>query len=200
MALSPILKMSKIPSFDFESFVSKPDTSDVSKAAELHETLDAWVHTIQPPLFWEFIAQHPISVKLEKMKAALSAGADPNEMDHERDVRRSLGRPLHCAMGNWGEPDYVKENIPAIKLLLEHGADPRLPGPKVKPASVGLQSPLEYARRLTMRELRGSDELSECGYYAEAYRVMKEVADELDRKSLQKYNICTFVTYIRKRA
>ncbi|KAJ5802173.1 uncharacterized protein N7503_004623 [Penicillium pulvis] len=172
--------MSRIPPFDSNSFFSKPDTSHASKAAEHQETTDAWVHNTKPPLFWEFISAHPISLKLENMKAALSAGADPNEMDHERDPRRSLGRPLHCAMGDWGDPVHVKENIPAIKLLLEHGADPRLPGPEVKPASLGLQSPLEYARRLAMREWRGKGELLDCGYYAEAYRVMKEAADDLD--------------------
>ncbi|KAJ5547104.1 hypothetical protein N7494_004689 [Penicillium frequentans] len=174
--------MSKIPPFDINSAFSKPDTSNVSKASEPQETTDAWVHKTKPPLFWEFISTHPISLKLKNMETALSAGADPNEMDHERDPRRSLGRPLHCAMGDWGNPVHVKENIPAIKLLLEHGADPRLPGPEVKPASLGLQSPLEYARRLAMREWRGDDELLDCGYYAEAYRVMKEAADDLDRR------------------
>ncbi|CAI7581251.1 unnamed protein product [Penicillium glandicola] len=178
--------MSKIPPFDINSAFSKPETSETSKANEPQETLDAWVHTTQPPLFWEFIAEHPISLKLANMKAALSAGADPNEMDHERDPRRSLGRPLHCAVGDWGNPDHMKENIPAIKLLLEHGADPRLPGPEVKPAALGLQSPLEHARRLAMGEWRGVDELLECGYYAEAYRVMKEAADDLDRRDAVK--------------
>jgi hypothetical protein len=128
--------------------------------------------------FLGIIAEHPTSLKLGNMKAALSAGADPNEMDHERDPRRSLGRPLHCAIRDWGNPNYIKENIPAIKLLLEHGADPRLSGSEVKPASLGLQLPLECARRLAMGEWRGMDELLVCGYYAEAYRVMKEAAED----------------------
>jgi hypothetical protein len=174
--------MSNIRPFNFNSAFSKPDASRASKTPGSQETTDAWVHNAQPPLFWEFIAEHPISQKLENMKAALSAGADPNEMDHERDRRRSLGRPLHCALGDWGNPDFIKENIQAIKLLLEHGADPRLPGPEVKPANLGLQSPLEHARRLAMGEWRGVKELMECGYYAEAYRVMKEAADDLNRK------------------
>lgn len=33
-----------------------------------------------------------------------------------------------------------------------------------------------------MGEWRGVKELLECGYYVEAYRVMKEAADDLDRK------------------
>ncbi|KAJ5769465.1 hypothetical protein N7520_004024 [Penicillium odoratum] len=176
--------MSKIPPFDFNLAFPKPETWLTSKPDESQENTEAWVQNTQPPLFWEFIAEHPISLKLKNIKGALSAGADPNEMDHERDPRRSLGRPLHCALGDWGNPDYVKENIPVIKLLLGYGADPRLPGPQVKPASLGLQSPVEYARRLAMREWKGANELLECGFYAEAYRVMKEAADDLDRECL----------------
>ncbi|KAJ5925407.1 hypothetical protein N7454_008046 [Penicillium verhagenii] len=173
-----------LPPFSFNWFFSIQGnaTNATNKQNDTQEILVSWVHTVKPPLFWEPMANHPISLKLSNMKAALSAGADPNEMDHERDRRRSLGRPLHCAIGDWAEPEYMKENIPVIKLLLRHGADPRLPGPEVKPAAFGLQSPLEYARRLAMREWNGVDELFECGYYTEAYRIMKEAADNLDRR------------------
>lgn len=178
--------MAKLPPFNFDSAFPKPSISEDSKPRHHKEPEDtsdlAWVHTTQPPLFWECIAEHQLSLKLSNMKAALLAGADPNEMDHERDPRRSLGRPLHCALGDWGNPEYVKDNIAVIKLLLEHGADPRLPGPEVRPAHLGLQSPLEYARRLAFHEWRGDDELLESGYYEEAYRVMKEAADKLDRE------------------
>ncbi|KAJ5761995.1 uncharacterized protein N7511_005377 [Penicillium nucicola] len=174
--------MSTIPPFNIDLFFPKSDIINIKKTPESQETQDAWVHTTQPPLFWEFLAEHPISQKLQNMKAALNAGADPNEMDHERDQRRSLGRPLHCAMSDWGNPDYIKENVPAVKLLLQHGADPRLPGPEVRPVSAGLQSPLEHARRLAMGEWSGVRELFECGYYAEVYQVMKEAADDLDCK------------------
>ncbi|KAJ5647703.1 hypothetical protein N7490_004075 [Penicillium lividum] len=78
------------------------------------------------------------------MKAALLAGAGSNEMDREPDNRRSYGRPLHCVVHSKGPADFLKENIPLIRLLLEHGADPRLPGPYTLPVFCSLGSPLHH--------------------------------------------------------
>ncbi|KAJ5613907.1 hypothetical protein N7528_007561 [Penicillium herquei] len=134
------------------------------------------------PLFWEPLSGHPVEVKLANITAALLAGADPNEMDHEPDHRRSYGRPLHCVVHSNGPSDFLKDNIPVIELLIEHGADPRLPGPKVLPVYSGLGSPLHHAKLLATFPNHGFEELFECGFYQEAYRIMKQAADNLDGK------------------
>ncbi|KAJ5760227.1 hypothetical protein N7520_007383 [Penicillium odoratum] len=125
------------------------------------------------------------------MKAALLAGANPNEMDHEPDDRRSYGRPLHCVVGD-GPADFLKDNIPLIRLLLEHGADPRLPGPYVVPVSCSLGTPLHNVMQMATIPGHGFEELFECGFYQEAYRIMKQAADDLDsRDAVKKRNNVT---------
>lgn len=87
------------------------------------------------------------------MTAALDAGADPNELDHELYnicTWRCLGRPLHCCLGGfnaWGPPSIIRFNPLLIQLLLSRGADPRLPGPRQGPEQ---PSPLaQLARQKT---------------------------------------------------
>ncbi|KAJ5557106.1 hypothetical protein N7494_001021 [Penicillium frequentans] len=151
-----------------------------------HDTIrhpDAcWVFNKKPPLFWEPLSAHSIEIKHANMKAALLAGADPNEMDHEPDNRRSYGRPLHCVVHSNGPADFMKENVSLIKLLLEHGADPRLPGPKTAQAWASLGSPLFHVEQLATLPNQGLNELLECSFYQEAYQIMKKAADDLDCK------------------
>ncbi|KAJ5627604.1 hypothetical protein N7490_009832 [Penicillium lividum] len=120
------------------------------------------------------------------MRAALLAGADPNEMDHEPVNIRSYGRPLHCVVHSNGPQNYMIDNIPLIELLLEYGADPRLPGPEVLPVNAGLGSPLHHAKLLATFPNHGFEELYECGFYQEAYRIMKQAADNLDARDAAK--------------
>lgn len=97
-----------------------------------------WVWRCKSPLFWEPISQNPIGVKFANRRAAIAAGADVNELDHDPDPRKSCGRPLDMAVKeddcNWAD---LKRNIPVIQLLLMHGADPRLEG------VLGAPSPLD---------------------------------------------------------
>jgi hypothetical protein len=82
-----------------------------------------------PPLFWESILEHPVEVKLANMRAAIAAGANVNELDQETYPCRNNGRPLHFALySTINNFRHLKENLLVIKLLLESGADPRLPG------------------------------------------------------------------------
>jgi hypothetical protein len=59
-------------------------------------------------------------------QTGLSAGFSPNELDRRP---RGIGRPLEYAICNYAFVDYsqLKQNPPIIQLLLEAGADPRLP-------------------------------------------------------------------------
>ncbi|KAI9650605.1 hypothetical protein NHQ30_000623 [Ciborinia camelliae] len=61
--------------------------------------------------------------------AALESGYDPNEMDNTSQSERSTGRTLHYATG-YITFDYSRrcENLLVVELLLNYGADPRMPG------------------------------------------------------------------------
>lgn len=151
-----------------------------------------WISCKKPPLHWEpLYSRDPVPARLARMTAALDAGADPDELDHELDVRRCLGRPLHCCVGGrgaWGPPRIVRSNLPLVELLLSRGADPRLPGPGPgTPRPMGASSRLPSALEMVRREVEdnatpddGERELRECGFYAEALRVLKSAADLLD--------------------
>ncbi|KAJ4418866.1 hypothetical protein N0V82_005313 [Gnomoniopsis sp. IMI 355080] len=156
------------------------------RAAGLEPPADAcvnWVSCKKPPLHWEALySTSSLELRLANMTAALDAGADPNELDHELNVHRGLGRPLHCCLGGymaWGPPKVIRLNLPLIELLLARGADPRLPGPRYP-------SPLEMARQ-EAEDNDNPDEgekiLQDCGFYAEAYKLLKAAADSLDGES-----------------
>lgn len=146
-----------------------------------------WISCKKPPLHWEpLYSTNPIEVKLANMTAALDAGADPNELDHELHVRECLGRPLHCCIGGlnaWGSPHIIRLNLPLIELLLSRGVDPRLQGPGLRPR---LPSPLEMVR-LEVEENSNPDDgekmLQDCGFYAEALKMLRSAADALDSES-----------------
>lgn len=146
-----------------------------------------WISCKKPPLHWEpLYSTGSVESRLANMTAALDARADPNELDHELRVRDCLGRPLHCCVGGlnaWGPAHIVRLNLPLIELLLSRGADPRLPGPGQRPR---LPSALEMVR-LEVEENTspedGEKELQDCGFYAEALKMLKSAADSLDGES-----------------
>ncbi|KAF2134590.1 hypothetical protein P153DRAFT_391922 [Dothidotthia symphoricarpi CBS 119687] len=135
----------------------------------------------RPPLLWEPISTEPIEVRLANMRAAIASGADPNELDGTRKPR--VGRPLDYAITTLAcaYHETVKTNLPIVELLLETGADPRLPG-RIPIQDV---SPLEGVRRwLEAFDIRGgnwaSEETALKPFYESAYKAMKKVADKLD--------------------
>jgi hypothetical protein len=100
-----------------------------------------WIQTHKPPMFVTPLSRDPPEVRAAAMEAALKEpGADLNEFDHDlRDNMRHAGRVLHCCvfddiyedhnMGHEDDPYYGNwYNLPVIKILLRHGADPRLYG------------------------------------------------------------------------
>lgn len=97
-----------------------------------------WMTTHQPPLFVEPLSDHSTEEKVAAMRAAIEEGADVNELDHEPRQGYNEGRPLHACLRHGFN---IGRNLPAIELLLEHGADPRLFG--ISPAKL---PPLAIAR------------------------------------------------------
>ena len=79
------------------------------------------------PLFREPLSNHTVEVKLAAVRAAIEAGADVNQLDDD-PTGHNEGRPLDACLNlphMAGSAD-VTTNLPVIKMLLEHGADPRL--------------------------------------------------------------------------
>ena len=129
------------------------------------------------PLHWEPVSGHPISEKFAAMKAALDSGADPNELDHQRRTERSIGRPLHYAT-EYTTFDHSRrhENLPLIKLLLQHCADPRLHGMECT------KSPIDEMKTVVefnSPDLKWATE-QDMVFFRGALEMMKEKANELD--------------------
>jgi hypothetical protein len=132
------------------------------------------------PLLYVPISDIPIDVKVALVKKAIEAGDDVNQLDTIPDARRCFGRPLDFAVEySRANFDYLKDNIPVIKLLLDHGADPRLPGPYRE------RSALEEMR--DMAQMKISDKEPEWNkvvpFFKEAFALMDEVAKRLDGNS-----------------
>lgn len=96
-----------------------------------------WMATHRPPLFIEPATSHSPEEKVAAMRAAIEAGADVNQLDLRPYGGHNEGRPLHACLLRGS----IADNLPAIELLLRHGADPRLHG-----RSVGQGTPMSMAR------------------------------------------------------
>lgn len=139
------------------------------------------------PLLYEPISRNTIEDKLAHMRLAIATGADPNE--HDGMGKHQIGRPLHCAITNEAGHEFVGQNLPVIKLLLEAGADPRLRAlpdvPWVTVPTYG-ESALDVCRHW-LESLSSSggwrwseEDIALKPFYKAAYREMKRVADKLD--------------------
>jgi hypothetical protein len=94
----------------------------------------------------------PLEVRLLAIQEALASGEDPNELGGW--PKPGVARPLHYAISDCVQHDQaqLKQNLPVIELLLEAGADPRLP-------DLHGQSPIEELEGW-FREYRKSGHLS----------------------------------------
>ncbi|KAJ4302877.1 hypothetical protein N0V90_001768 [Kalmusia sp. IMI 367209] len=79
------------------------------------------------PLIIEPLSNHTVETRLAVMRAAISAGADVNALDLDPFLGYNEGRPLDACLNMAHMPGNadVRDNLPVIELLLEHGADPR---------------------------------------------------------------------------
>jgi hypothetical protein len=93
------------------------------------------------------------------------------------------GSPLHYALCDSAFVNYktLKQNLPVVKLLLEAGADPRLP-------ALSYKSPIDdLSVWLYHYEVNSTgwhtEDLELKPLYEVAYKAMKKVADKLDSES-----------------
>lgn len=94
----------------------------------LADTKDKRKSSRHLPLFREPLSNHPAEEKVAAMRAAIAAGADVHQLDQEPIVGYNEGRPLDACLNvsHMAKGARLVDNIPAIELLLQHGADPRL--------------------------------------------------------------------------
>ncbi|CAN9343569.1 unnamed protein product [Alternaria alternata] len=135
------------------------------------------------PLFLEPVSCAPVETRLAAIRAALSEGFSPNELDRRP---RGVGRPLDWAIEDGAAADYahLKQNLPIVHLLLEAGADPRLPSRH----PFGW-SPIDSLEAwFKQYKIRPQDFPPEVlvlkSFYEKALEAMKRVADELDTKEV----------------
>lgn len=76
----------------------------------------------------EPLGTHPVEVKLANIRAAIAAGIDVNGLDESDPVCHREGRPLDACLRvtHMAHGATFYGNLDVIKVLLEHGADPRL--------------------------------------------------------------------------
>lgn len=171
-------------------FVAISTLAEMRKQGRPHPDED-WISKTRHPLFWEPLQHKPVADKLASMRAALDQGADPNMLDREPEAPRHSGRPLHCAIAagrtlsrRQGAVPWAatRDNLPVVELLLERGADPRLPGqPSPLPF---LLSPIEEAEvnMAYPATTPGEDPAEVEDFYRRALLMMRAAAEKLDRK------------------
>lgn len=137
-----------------------------------------WIRNYKPPLFVAALSLDKAEVKAAAVEAALRAGADPNELDHDMGKMRNHGRVLAFFV-NWdlhyktnGNLDGMVNNLTSIEILLHYGADPRLDAPFIGPQSALLH--LQSAR----------DNNVAPDFYKAAGRMLEKAAMDLDSESL----------------
>lgn len=104
-------------------------SDDQGLAALLGMSDPNWVATHKPPVFTAAPSLDSASDKAAAVEAALGAGADPNELDHDIRKMCNKGRALaffvnadlHSEMN--GSLDGMLNKLPAIEVMLRYGAD-----------------------------------------------------------------------------
>lgn len=128
-------------------------------------------------LFREAVSNKPLETRLALMRTALAAGFSPNELDRRP---RAEGRALDWAICDGRSVDYavLKQNLPVVELLLEAGADPRLPS---RNGSSPIDSLEAWFRQYEIhRDTWAEEDLELKPFFEKALVAMKRTRDELD--------------------
>lgn len=101
-------------------------------------------------LVTEPLSRHSVETMLAACRAAITNGEDVNALDTVAHVGYNEGRPLDACLRQAHMPGKrsIIENLPAIELLLDHGADPRLHARSVGVAAI----PMILAKRYSVDE------------------------------------------------
>lgn len=148
-------------------------SEDLREAAFLSLFEKGWVETHKPPLFIAALSLDSASDKAVAVEAALRAGADPNELDHNppksnrgRALAYFVNADVHYEIN--GNTDGMLNNLPAIEVMLRYGADPRLAVP-----FIGAQSAWLYAAN-------GQSKGYWPEFYDPAWQMLDQAAKALD--------------------
>lgn len=128
------------------------------------------------PLHHEPLSAHTVEKKLARMRAAIAAGADVNGLDESEPICHREGRPLDACLRVSHMPNgpFFYENVHAIELLLEHGADPRL-----RDVKYSFITPLEIATFAAERD----DQVPRARvFYERVVAMFKEAIAKLEEK------------------
>ncbi|KAH6629303.1 hypothetical protein C7974DRAFT_184435 [Boeremia exigua] len=136
-----------------------------------------------PPLHKHCISNEPLETRLVALHEAIAAGEDPNELGGWKDP--GIARPLHYAIDDSVQHDLrqLKQNLPVVQLLLQAGADPRLPC-----ITLPRRSPIEELEvwigvyKKSGHSTWEKEFVELYPFYEDALLAMKKVAAELDAK------------------
>ncbi|KAL1849881.1 hypothetical protein Daus18300_013138 [Diaporthe australafricana] len=128
------------------------------------------------PLHSESLSTHPVEIKLANIRAAIAAGADVNGLDESEPTYHREGRPLDACLRvtHMANGATFYSNVDVIKVLLEHGADPRLRDRKTV-----FFTPLEVA--VFNAEKEGQIPRAKV-FYGQVVVMFKEVIAKLEEK------------------
>lgn len=126
MSTSPGDGVSQEPANARNPAASMTLLADAKEDTAAADTMEEPKSSRHLPLFREPLSSHSPEEKVAAMRAAIEAGADVHMLDQEPIVGYNEGRPLDACLNTSHMAGPLVNNISAIELLLQHGADPRL--------------------------------------------------------------------------
>lgn len=128
------------------------------------------------PLHGEPLTNHPVEVKLARIREAIAAGADINGLDDSDPACHREGRPLDAClrMTHMASGATFYSNVHVIELLLEHGADPRLRDTKTV-----FISPLKVAEYNAGKESHSEKTKA---FYGQVLQMFRDAIAKLEEK------------------
>lgn len=144
---------------------------------------------IEPKPTWRLLhalccSSEPLEVRVPAIREALAAGEDPNELGGRKVP--GISCPLHYAITTWGDcaSGELKRNLPVVELLLQNGADPRLPDCTPVPSSPIEELEAWFREYDKDHSEWDAEEIDLHAFFSAVLHVMRAKAAELDGKQI----------------